>query len=172
MSSASSADPSNNPPSQRKEKAKRLGQHRARTDESQDAPGRRKEWSVSFSPRCRGEEGERLVQKAASSFPNRHLPLRTPESRYPHPAFPAPPPRVIPSPAGEPRHSGEEKARTGSPAALCLCTPRCAPAPRGAEWARPSGALARGETGRGRGAGPHSLVQIALPPEKPGFPSG
>lgn len=102
-----------------------------------------------LSVSCRGEEGERwLVQRAAGIqlFPNRHLPLRYPEIGYLNPAFPAPPP-VVPGPAGDPHQSGEEGARTGSPAALLLGEPRCAPAapaPRGAEWERPSPALRRG----------------------------
>lgn len=148
----------------KKKKAKRLGQRGAGTEESQDAPG--EEWRLSpFSPYARERKEKAGPARRHPASQIRHLPLRPAESWCPLLAFPEPPPPlVVPSPAGKRRHSGGEKGRTGSPAALRLRAPQCAPAapaPRGAEWARPSQALARGGNEAGPRGGAPFLVQIA-----------
>lgn len=88
------------------------------------------EKSVSFQSPCPGEEGKsRLVQRAASSFPNRHLPLRPPE-RAGIRTLPSPhTPWSSLVPLGDRTTREKERARTGSPQALLrLGEPRCAPA--------------------------------------------
>lgn len=118
-----------------------------------------------FSPYARERKEKAGPARRHPASQIRHLPLRPAESWYPLLAFPEPPPPlVVPSLAGKRRHSGGEKGRTGSPAALRLRAPQCAPAapaPRGAEWARPSQALARGENEAGPRGGAPFPVQIA-----------
>lgn len=125
-----------------------------------------------FSPHAWVKRERRLWSSpAASSFPK----LGTSGSdrrragtrillAFPSPATPHPP--VVPGPAGKPRHSGGEKGRTGSPPPQPSASERFGvprrPRPREGRSGRDHlQRWRRGETRRGRGAGPPFLVQIA-----------